>query len=93
MIYDENKIFGYKNKYLDYLKKELTSLINNEKQMNMNSNISYNYDNILYGKIIMELNSAKIEVINKVNDEICCKVDIPFNLLCLFYLSNVRQLK
>ena len=92
LIYDENKIFGYKNIYLDYLKKELTSLINNEKQMNMNSNISYNYDNILYGKIIMELNSAKIEVINKVNDEICCKVDIPFNLLCLFYLSNVRQL-
>ena len=48
------------------LKKHILTLIKeNEKQINMNSQISYAYDNKIYGKIILELNSTKIEVINK----------------------------
>ena len=92
LIYEEKEIFGYKDIYLEYLKNELTSLINNKKSINMKSNISYNYNNKIYGKIIMELNSAKIEVFNKINDTISCTVNIPFNMLCLFYLSTVKQL-
>ena len=90
--YEEKNIFGYKNIYLNLLKKELTSLTTQKKQINMNSNISHNYDNKIYGKIIMQLNSAKIEVINKLNDNLCCTVNIPFSMLCLFYLSTVKQL-
>ena len=92
LIYDEKEIFGYKNIYLDYLKDELKSLNNKEKKINMNSSISYNYNNKIYGEIILQLNSAKIEVFDKINDSICCTVDIPFNILCLFYLSTVKQL-
>ena len=92
LIYDEKEIFGYKNLYLDFLKKELISLNNDETKIDINSNISYNYNNTIYGKIILQLNSAKIEVFDKINDKICCTVDIPFNFLCLFYLSTVKQL-
>ena len=92
LIYNEKEIFGYKDIYLDYLKNEIKSLINKEKQINMNSNINFDYNNKIYGKINMELNSAKIEVFNKINDDICCSFYIPFDILCLFYLSTVKQL-
>ena len=92
LIYNENEIFGFKNIYLDYLKEELKSLINKEKQVNMNSKISFNYNNKIYGKIIMEINSVKVEVINKINNNLISTVNIPFNILCIFYLSNVKQL-
>ena len=91
-IYNEKEIFGYKEIYLDYLKNELSCLIKKEKEINMNSKISYNYNNKIYGKIIMELNSAKIEVYDKINDSLCATINIPFNLLCIFYLSTVKQL-
>ena len=92
LIYDEKKIFGFKNIYLDYLKEELKSLVNKERQINLNSNISFNYDNKIYGKIIMEINSAQIEVFNKINNNLISTVNIPFNILCVFFLSNVKQL-
>lgn len=91
-IYDENDIFGYKDIYLKFLKDELTSLTKNEKQICMNSQISYAYYNKIYGKIIMELNSIKIEVINKNTQIVRRNVFIPFSLLCLFYLSSMKQI-
>ena len=91
-IYDENDIFGYKDLYLEFLKDELTSLTKNEKQINMKSQISYAYYNKIYGKIVMELNSAKIEVINKNTQIVRSTVYIPFSLLCLIYLSSVKQI-
>ena len=92
LIYEEKEIFGCKNKYLEYLKNELESYIFSKKEINMNSHISYNYNNKIYGKIIMELNSAKIEVFNKINNTLSCTVNVPFSILCLFYLSTVKQL-
>jgi len=91
-IYDENIIFGYKDIYLEFLKDELTSLTKNEKQINMKSQISYAYDNKIYGKIILELNSTKIEVINKNTQIVQSTVYIPFSLLCLIYLSSMKQI-
>ena len=91
-IYDENNIFGYKDIYLEFLKDELTSLTKNEKQINMKSQLSYAYYNKIYGKIIMELNSTKIEVINKNTQIIQSTVYIPFSLLCLIYLSSMKQI-
>ena len=92
LIYDEKEIFGFKNIYLDYLNEELKSLINKEKQIDMKSNINFNYNNKIYGKIIMEINSAKVEVFNKIDDTLISTVNIPFDILCIFYLSNVKQL-
>jgi hypothetical protein len=91
-IYDENNIFGYKDIYLEFLKDELTSLTKNEKQINMKSQLSYAYYNKIYGKIIMELNSTKIEVINKNTQIVQSTVYIPFSLLCLIYLSSMKQI-
>ena len=91
-IYNEKEIFGYKEDYLDYLKNEFSCLIKKQKEINMNSKISYNYNNKIYGKIIMELNSAKIEVYDKINNSLSTTINIPFNLLCIFYLSTVKQL-
>ena len=91
-IYDENIIFGYKDIYLEFLKDELISLTKNEKQINMKSQISYTYDNKIYGKIILELNSTKIEVINKNTQIVRSTVYIPFSLLCLIYLSSMKQI-
>ena len=92
LIYEEKEIFGYKNLYLDYLKNEIKSLIKKEKEINMNYNINYIYNNKIYGKIVMEINSAKVEVFDKMNDSLCSTVNIPFSLLCIFYLSTVKQL-
>jgi len=64
--YEERDIFGYKSSYLNYLRKEFASLTRNEKKTNMTSKFTHNYDNKIYGKIIMELNSVKIEITNKI---------------------------
>ena len=91
-IFNEKEIFGYKDIYLEHLRNELMSLINKQKEIVMNSKISYHYNNKIYGEIIMELNSAKIEVYDKINDTLCSTINIPFDLLCIFYLSTVKQL-
>ena len=90
--YEERDIFGYKNTYLNYLRKDLTSLTKKEKETNMTYKFTHNYNNKIYGKIIMELNSVKIEITNKINNKICCTIDIPFSLMSLFYLSTVKQI-
>jgi len=90
--YEERDIFGYKSSYLNYLRKEFASLTKNEKKTNMTSKFTHNYDNKIYGKIIMELNSVKIEITNKINNRICCTIDIPFSMMSLFYLSTVKQI-
>ena len=58
----------------------------------MKSQLSYAYYNKIYGKIIMELNSTKIEVINKNTQIVQSTVYIPFSLLCLIYLSSMKQI-
>ena len=91
LSYKERDIFGYKSSYLNYLRKELTSL-KNEKEINMTSKFTHNYNNKIYGKIIMELNCVKIEIKNKINNRICYSIDIPFSMMSLFYLSTVKQI-
>ena len=58
--YDESEIFGYKEKYLNYLKEELNILHKGEKYIEKESNFSYEYENKTYGKIKLELNSINI---------------------------------
>ena len=90
--YDESEIFGYKEKYLTYLKKELSLLHKGKKEIEKKSNISYEYENRIYGKIILELNSVNILVTNKDTKEEISSINIPFNLICLFYLSHIKEL-
>ena len=90
--YEEEKIFGYRNKYLEFLKKELTLLHKGEKELEKNANIFYEYNNRIYGKIKLELKSANILVTDKETQEDCCSIDIPFSMLCLFYLSHIKEL-
>ena len=90
--YDESEIFGYKEKYLTYLKNELSLIHKGKKELDKESIISYEYENKIYGKILLELNSVNILVINKESKKEICSMNIPFNLACLFYLSNIREL-
>lgn len=90
--YDESEIFENKEKYLTYLKKELSLLHKGKKEIEKESNISYEYDNKIYGKIILELNSINILITNKETQKEICSINIPFNLICLFYLSHIKEL-
>ena len=90
--YDEEKIFGYRDNYLSFLKKELSLLHKGEKELEKKVNVNYEYDNRIYGKIKLELKSANITITNNENGETCCSIDIPFNMMCLFYLSHIKEL-
>ena len=92
MKYDEQKIFGHKDEYLSYLRNELSLLHQKKKELNKKTNIVYEYDNRIYGKIKLELTSVNILVTNNNNSETICSIDIPFNMLCLFYLSHIKEL-
>ena len=90
--YDESEIFGYKEKYLNYLKEELNILHKGEKYIEKESNFSYEYENKTYGKIKLELNSINILITNKEKNKTVCSLNIPFDLVCLFYLSHIKEL-
>ena len=90
--YEEEKIFGYKDKYVDFLKKELYLFHKGEKELNNKSNILHEYNNRIYGKIKLELKSANIIISNKENNQIYCSIDIPFCFLYLLFLSHFNEL-
>ena len=90
--YEEEKILGHKNKYLEYLKKELNLLHKGEKALENKLSISYEYNNKIYGKIKLELNSANILITNKEDGEKYCSIDLPFCFLCLLFLSQFKEL-
>ena len=90
--YNESEIFGYKEKYLNYLKEELNILHKGEKYIEKESNFSYEYENKTYGKIKLELNSINILITNKEKNKTVCSINIPFDLVCLFYLSHIKEL-
>lgn len=90
--YEEENIFGHKDKYLSYLRKELYLLHKGEKELENKTNINFDYDNRIYGKIKLELTSANILVTNKETNEECYSIDIPLNMMCLFYLSQIKEL-
>ena len=90
--YEEEKIFGFRDKYLSYLRNELSLIHKGEKELEKKYNISYEYKNRIYGKIKLELKSANILITNKENEETCCSIDIPFSMMCLFYLSHFKEL-
>ena len=90
--YNETEIFGFKNDYYNYLKDELTDFINKEKELNQNSFLYKLYDTS-YGKVDLYLKSAKIEIIEKINNskQIIKTIDIPFQFMSLLYLSHPEQ--
>ena len=90
--YDEEKIFGFRDKYLSYLRNELSLIHKGEKELEKKYNMIHEYDNRIYGKLKIELKSANILITNKENEEICCSIDIPFSMMCLFYLSHIKEL-
>ena len=90
--YDEEKIFGYRDKYLTFLRKELSLIHKGEKELEKKFKVNYEYNNGIYGKIKLELNSANILITNNENGETCCSIDIPFNMMCLFYISHIKEL-
>ena len=90
--YNEADYIGYKDKYLTYLQNELSLLHQGKKEIGQKYNLYHEYDNRIYGKIKLELTSVNILITNKENGEKICSLDLPFDLVCLFYLSHIKEL-
>ena len=90
--YNEADYIGYKEKYLTYLQNELSLLHQGKKEIGQKYNLYHEYDNRIYGKIKLELTSVNILITNKENGEKYCSLDLPFDLVCLFYLSYIKEL-
>ena len=90
--YDEANYIGYKEKYLSYLQNELSLLHQGKKEIGQKYVLYHEYDNRIYGKIKLELTSVNILITNKENGEKYFSLDIPFDLVCLFYLSHIKEL-
>ena len=90
--YEEDDIFGHRDKYITFLGNELSLLYKGEKELDKKSNLLCEYDNRIYGKIRLELKSANILISDKETEEIFYSIDIPFIMLCLFFLSHIKEL-
>ena len=90
--YEEDDIFGHRDKYITFLRNELSLLYKGEKELDKKSNLLCEYDNRIYGKIRLELKSANILISDKETEKIFYSIDIPFIMLCLFFLSHIKEL-
>ena len=98
--YNEKEIFGHKEEYLNYLKDELNNFLKKEKEINIKSELLHLFMTKKYGKIELSLKSARIDLIdydnNSNNEEAVydniLSINIPFDLMCLIYLCNGRQI-
>ena len=91
-IYDEKKFMNHKNELYSYLETQLSSFIHRKKSISLLSKLSYNYINKIYGKINLQLNSIKIEILNNFSNCLVNSIIIPFDLLPLFYLTTTEQI-
>ena len=92
--YKEKEIFGHKEDYYDYIKDEFNKYKNKEKELNVKY---YLYNSIKtrgYGKLDLFLKSARIDIIDESsqNYNVVKSINIPFDLMCMIYLCNLREL-
>ena len=91
-IYDEKKFLHHKNELYNYLETQLSTFIHRKKSVNLLSKLNYNYINKTYGKINLQLNSIKIDILNNFSNNLINSIFIPFDLLPLFYLITPEQI-
>ncbi len=92
--YKEKEIFGHKEDYFEYINDELKKFHNKEKDIKA----KYFFSNCIktrgYGKLDLVFKSARFDIINEClkNNNVIKTVNIPFDLMCLIYLSNLKEI-
>ena len=92
--YKDKDIFGHKEDYYDYIIYEFKKFCNKEK----NIDIKYFFSNSIktkgYGKLDLVFKSARFDIINESlkNNNVIKSINIPFDLMHLIYLSNLKEL-
>ena len=92
--YKDKEIFGHKEDYYDYIIYEFNKFCNKEK----NIDIKYFFSNSIktkgYGKLDLVFKSARFDIINESlkNNNVIKTINIPFDLMHLIYLSNLKEL-
>ena len=96
--YNEKEIFGHKEEYLNYLREELNNFLKKEKEINIKSDLLQLFMTKKYGKIELFLKSARIVLMDLDNnnedsaDDNILSINIPFDLMCLIYMCNGKQI-
>ena len=92
--YKEKDIFGHKEDYYDYISEEYNKFFNKEKDIN----IKYYFTNTIktkgYGKLDLVFKSARFDIIdeNLNNNNVIKAISIPFDLMFIIYLSNLKEI-
>lgn len=92
--YKEKDIFGHKEDYYDYISEEYNKFFNKEKDIN----IKYYFTNTIktkgYGKLDLFFKSARFDIIdeNLNNNNVIKAISIPFDLMFIIYLSNLKEI-
>ena len=92
--YKEKDIFGHKEDYYDYISEEYNKFFNKKKDIN----IKYYFTNTIktkgYGKLDLFFKSARFDIIdeNLNNNNVIKAISIPFDLMFIIYLSNLKEI-
>ena len=92
--YKEKEIFGHKEDYFEFINDELKKFHNKEKDINVKYYFSNSIKTRGYGKLDLVFKSARFDIINESlkNNNIIKTINIPFDLMCLMYLSNLKEI-
>ena len=92
--YKEKEIFGHKEDYFEYINDELKKFHNKEKDIKAKYFFSNSIKTRGYGKLDLVFKSARFDIINESlkNNNVIKTVNIPFDLMCLIYLSNLKEI-
>ena len=92
--YKEREIFGHKEDYYDFIKDEFNKYKNKEKEININYFLNKSIKTRGYGKLDLFFKSASIDIIdeNMKNNNVIKSINIPFDLMCMIYLCNLREI-
>ena len=92
--YKEKEIFGHKEDYFEYINDELKKFHNKEKDIKAKYFFSNSIKTRGYGKLDLVFKSARFDIINESlkNNNVVKTINIPFDLMCLIYLSNLKEI-
>ena len=92
--YKDKEIFGHKEDYYDYIIYEFNKFCNKEKDIDIKYFFSNSIKTKGYGKLDLVFKSARFDIINESlkNNNVIKSINIPFDLMHLIYLSNLKEL-
>ena len=92
--YKEKEIFGHKEEYYNYINDEFKKIYKKEKEINLKYFFNNSTKTRGYGKLDLYLKSARFDIIdeNIKNNNIIKSINIPFDLMSMIYLCNIKEI-